>query len=98
PAGEGGPPMSQLPATTDPDNWIDRVERPSSLRRRFDNALAAFLEERSGELRADDLAGAYQLIHRFVLADGKRLRPLFCFWGAHSSLVPGDDEALVRAA
>lgn len=68
------------------------------LRDRFDVALAAFLHERSGDLGADDLAAAFDLIRGFVLADGKRLRPLFCYWGAHCAQRPGDDEALIRAA
>jgi len=68
------------------------------LRDRFDIALADFLEQRSGDLGADDLTAAFHLIRRFVLADGKRLRPLFCYWGAHCALEPGDDDALIRAA
>ncbi|MFD2768251.1 polyprenyl synthetase family protein [Micromonospora eburnea] len=50
------------------------------LRDRFDAALAAFLHERPG--RPDDgTRTLHAVLHRFVLSGGKRLRPLFCYWG-----------------
>ncbi|GAA4576545.1 polyprenyl synthetase family protein [Micromonospora coerulea] len=51
------------------------------LRARFDAELAAFLH-RQGPGRSDGVPGAvHAALHRFVLAGGKRLRPLFCYWG-----------------
>jgi len=70
----------------------------AGLRQRFDRALAGFLKQRSGDLCADDLTAAFHLIRRFVLADGKRLRPSFCYWGARCGRDPDDEDALIRAA
>ncbi|WP_089009847.1 polyprenyl synthetase family protein [Micromonospora viridifaciens] len=54
---------------------------PALLRDRFDAALAAFLDRRRPG-RSDDGTGAvHAVLRRFVLAGGKRLRPLFCYWG-----------------
>ncbi|WP_446216370.1 polyprenyl synthetase family protein [Micromonospora sp. IBHARD004] len=54
---------------------------PTLLRERFDAELAAFLHLR-GPGRSDGVPGAvHAALHRFVLAGGKRLRPLFCYWG-----------------
>lgn len=70
----------------------------AALRRRFDQALGTFLQQRAGDLDADDLTGTFDLIRRFVLSDGKRLRPAFCYWGAQCGRDPGDEDALIRAA
>ncbi|MDZ5443900.1 polyprenyl synthetase family protein [Micromonospora sp. 4G57] len=54
---------------------------PALLRARFDAELAAFLQRR-GPGRSDGVPGAvHAALRRFVLAGGKRLRPLFCYWG-----------------
>ncbi|MFI6132137.1 polyprenyl synthetase family protein [Micromonospora sp. NPDC051141] len=59
---------------------VDRTD-PALLRGRFDAALAAFLDARRPG-RPDDGTGAvHTALRRFVLAGGKRLRPLFCYWG-----------------
>lgn len=54
---------------------------PTLLRERFDAELAGFLDrQRPGW--SDGAPGAVlAVLHRFVLAGGKRLRPLFCYWG-----------------
>src|SRR3954451_9235231 len=85
-----------------------RPDRPTGdrgaaavLRRRFDRALSDFLRQRSGDLEAVDLAPTFDLIRRFVLSDGKRLRPAFCYWGARSGPAfadPAAEDALIRAA
>ncbi|MEU4422265.1 polyprenyl synthetase family protein [Actinoplanes sp. NPDC024001] len=53
----------------------------NALRARVDEALAAFFD-RQDQRRPDgaplDLVST---LHRFVLTGGKRLRPLFCYWG-----------------
>lgn len=50
----------------------------AELRRRCDVSLAAFLDRQ--QLRWPD-PSVFDTIRRFVLAGGKRLRPLFCYWG-----------------
>jgi geranylgeranyl diphosphate synthase type I len=43
------------------------------------------------------LAPLFEALRRFVLAGGKRLRPLFCFWGAVGAGVEPDRPTLVDA-
>ncbi|MBB5872632.1 geranylgeranyl diphosphate synthase type I [Allocatelliglobosispora scoriae] len=53
----------------------------TGLRGQFDDALAAFLDARAADW-PDTVPGPLpQLIRRFILAGGKRLRPSFCYWG-----------------
>ncbi|MBV1854901.1 polyprenyl synthetase family protein [Catellatospora tritici] len=89
------------------------LPEPPPLRQRFDTALARFLNHRADELGtienqtpdtpASGLTEAMTLIRRFVLADGKRLRPLFCYWGWRAAapereLDPAAEEAVISAA
>ncbi|MGC4791188.1 polyprenyl synthetase family protein [Micromonospora sp. DT178] len=53
----------------------------SGLRDRFDAALAAFLDRQGRDWPDGAPRGVFTALHRFVLAGGKRLRPLFCYWG-----------------
>ncbi|MFJ8582494.1 polyprenyl synthetase family protein [Micromonospora sp. NPDC093277] len=70
---------------------------PALLRDRFDAALAAFLRNRPG--RSDDgMRVVHPVLHRFVLADGKRLRPLFCYWGWRGFGGPDGGPIVVAAA
>ncbi|MDI1465548.1 polyprenyl synthetase family protein [Catellatospora sp. KI3] len=86
---------------------------PALLRQRFDAALALFLNRRAEEFGAVEaqtpgtpasgLTEAMSLIRRFVLADGKRLRPLFCYWGWRAAAPepgfdPRDEQAVISAA
>ncbi|MEQ4303680.1 polyprenyl synthetase family protein [Plantactinospora sp. B6F1] len=52
-----------------------------SLRKRFDAQLAAFLDRQDPDWPDGAPRGVFTTLHRFVLAGGKRLRPLFCYWG-----------------
>ncbi|MFE9652485.1 polyprenyl synthetase family protein [Micromonospora sp. NPDC006431] len=71
---------------------------PALLRDRFDAALAAFLRERRPG-RSDDGTGAvHAVLRRFVLAGGKRLRPLFCYWGWRGFGGPDGAPIVVAAA
>ncbi|GAA3764793.1 polyprenyl synthetase family protein [Micromonospora maritima] len=71
---------------------------PALLRGRFDAALAAFLDAR-GPGRPDDGTGAVHAeVRRFVLAGGKRLRPLFCYWGWRGFGGPDGRPIVVAAA
>jgi len=71
---------------------------PALLRDRFDAALAAFLRERQpGRSDDDGTQAVHAVLHRFVLAGGKRLRPLFCYWGWRGSGGP-DNAPIVAAA
>ena len=54
---------------------------PALLRERVDAALTAFLRRRIPARPDDGTAAVHAELRRFVLAGGKRLRPLFCYWG-----------------
>ncbi|MEE6311015.1 polyprenyl synthetase family protein [Plantactinospora veratri] len=51
------------------------------LRKRFDAQLVAFLDRQDPDWPDGAPRGVFTTLHRFVLAGGKRLRPLFCYWG-----------------
>ncbi|MFF5171715.1 polyprenyl synthetase family protein [Micromonospora sp. NPDC000089] len=53
----------------------------SGLRERFDAELAAFLDRQGPDWPDGAPRGVFAALHRFVLTGGKRLRPLFCYWG-----------------
>lgn len=53
----------------------------AELRARFDAELAAFLDRQDPDWPDGAPRGVFTTLHRFVLAGGKRLRPLFCYWG-----------------
>ncbi|GIJ21108.1 polyprenyl synthetase family protein [Micromonospora lutea] len=53
----------------------------AGLRARFDAELTAFLDRQDPDWPDGAPRGVFTTLHRFVLAGGKRLRPLFCYWG-----------------
>ncbi|MEV4756480.1 polyprenyl synthetase family protein [Micromonospora sp. NPDC049559] len=53
----------------------------AGLRSRFDAELANFLDRQDPDWPDGAPRGVFRTLHRFVLAGGKRLRPLFCYWG-----------------
>ena len=67
-----------------------------TLRRRIDGVLLEFLDTRRSEL--DESAVLFDEVERIVGAGGKRVRPLFCYWGYRSSGAPDDDRIVVAAA
>jgi geranylgeranyl diphosphate synthase type I len=70
-----------------------------SVRRRVDEALASFLQERRETMAtiAPEAAEMMDELRRIVAAGGKRIRPAFCYWGYRAA--GGDDgEPIVRAA
>ncbi|GAA1152429.1 geranylgeranyl diphosphate synthase type I [Kitasatospora gansuensis] len=72
--------------------------RDSELKARIDQVLSAFVEQEAGLLVAIDAQlkpVADQL--RTAVADGKRLRAAFAYWGWRAAGQP-DSEAMVRAA
>ncbi|MDQ1705916.1 MAG: geranylgeranyl diphosphate synthase, type [Frankiaceae bacterium] len=71
----------------------------TGLRVRFDKALQEFLRGAMPALAgiADDLGPLAEATEAFVLDGGKRLRPLFCYWG-YRATGAGDDERIVAAA
>ncbi|WP_433386945.1 polyprenyl synthetase family protein [Micromonospora sp. KLBMP9576] len=68
----------------------------SGLRARFDGALAEFLDRRGRDWPDGVSRGLFTALHRFVLARGKRIRPLFCYWGWRGA--GGADEAPIVVA
>lgn len=68
---------------------------PGELRARVDAALGAFLDRQRRSWPAPE---AGQVLRRFILARGKRLRPAFCYWGWRGAGAPDRDEVIVAAA
>jgi geranylgeranyl diphosphate synthase type I len=71
---------------------------PTLPRERFDAALAAFLRERWPDRPDDGMTAVHAVLRRFVLAGGKRLRPLFCYWGWRGFGGPDGQPIVVAAA
>jgi geranylgeranyl diphosphate synthase, type I len=68
---------------------------------RVERTLRAFLAERATALATvdADLAPVAEIAHRFVLDGGKRLRPLFAYWGWRTVRDrDADDSAVLNAA
>ena len=65
----------------------------------MEKALAEFLDEATPPLMrvAEELDPLGNAARAFVLQGGKRLRPLFCYWG-YRATGAGDGEEIVRAA
>lgn len=69
------------------------------MRRRVDAVLGSFLSEQRALLAGlgPEAAEPLDEIDRVIGAGGKRLRPLFCYWG-YLAAGRDDDEAIVKAA
>ncbi|MFG1926693.1 polyprenyl synthetase family protein [Cryptosporangium sp. NPDC048952] len=86
---------------------VQRTARPTSrskfssadVRARVGLALEDFLADYTEVLArvGDELSDLDGPLQASVLAGGKRLRPLFAYWGARAAGAP-DDESLIRAA
>ncbi|WP_084702048.1 polyprenyl synthetase family protein [Cryptosporangium arvum] len=86
---------------------VQSTARPASrlkvtsvdVRARVGLALEAFLADYAAVLGrvGDELSDLEAPLQASVLAGGKRLRPLFAYWGARAAGA-SDDEALIRAA
>ena len=70
-----------------------------AIRSRVDAVLDAFLGEQRSALEGlgPEALEPYDELARVVRAGGKRLRPLFCFWG-YRAAGRDDDEPIVKAA
>ncbi|MFG3280555.1 polyprenyl synthetase family protein [Streptomyces sp. NPDC048111] len=71
---------------------------PAAFKVRVDEVLRGFVAEEAGRLAAiDPLLGPVAEQVESAVADGKRLRAAFCYWGWRAVGQP-DSDALVRAA
>ena len=70
-----------------------------AIRSRVDAILEAFMAEQRSLLEGlgPEAVEPYDELSRVIGAGGKRLRPLFCYWG-YRSAGRDDDERIVRAA
>jgi geranylgeranyl diphosphate synthase type I len=68
------------------------------LRKRFDNELAAFIGRQDPDWPDGAPRGVLATLRRFVLAGGKRLRPMFCYWGWRGAGGLDRSEVVVAAA
>ena len=69
------------------------------IKEQVDAALATFLQGQRAELTdvGADLGSVSTSVERFLLVGGKRVRPLFCYWGARGAGM-ADSAELVTAA
>ena len=75
----------------------DRWE-PAAFKARVDEVLRRFVAQEADEFAAiDPILGAVAEQLEAAVADGKRLRAAFCYWGWRAAGQP-DSDALVRAA
>ena len=90
-------PDTMRPMTSVRETTIGET-RVADVRARVDAALARFLTERRSSLtEADEAVELIDELRRVVDAGGKRLRPLFCYWGFRGG--GGEDGAgIVEAA
>lgn len=68
------------------------------LRARCDAELAAYLDRQDPGWPDGAPRGVFDTLRRFVLAGGKRLRPMFCYWGWRGAGRPDCREIVAAAA
>ncbi len=71
---------------------------PDSLARRCEDALVGYLDGQRPQWPEGTPHGVLDAVRRFVLADGKRLRPMFCYWGWRGAGCPDGPEIIAAAA
>ncbi|MGW6640175.1 polyprenyl synthetase family protein [Streptomyces cyaneofuscatus] len=85
--------MAVAVTVTVPEGW-----EPGAFKARVDQVLHRFAAEEAGQLTAiDSSLGPVADAVETAVADGKRLRAAFCYWGWRAAGQP-DSDALVRAA
>jgi geranylgeranyl diphosphate synthase, type I len=68
------------------------------LARRCEEALIGYLDRQRPHWPDGTPHGVLDAVRRFVLADGKRLRPIFCYWGWRGAGRPDRPEIITAAA
>jgi geranylgeranyl diphosphate synthase type I len=68
------------------------------LARRCEQALVAYLDRQRPLWPEGTPLGVLDAVRRFVLADGKRLRPRFCYWGWRGAGGPDRPEIITAAS
>jgi geranylgeranyl diphosphate synthase, type I len=69
-----------------------------SLARRCEDALIGYLDRQRPLWPDGTPHGVLDAVRRFVLADGKRLRPMFCYWGWRGAGRPDGAEIITAAS
>ncbi|GAA3337376.1 polyprenyl synthetase family protein [Amorphoplanes nipponensis] len=70
----------------------------AELARRCESALVAYLDRQRPHWPDGTPAGVLDAVRRFVLSGGKRLRPMFCYWGWRGAGQPDTPQIVVAAA
>ena len=68
------------------------------LARRCEKALVGYLDRQRPHWPDGTPHGVLDAVRRFVLADGKRLRPMFCYWGWRGAGQPDGPEIITAGA
>ncbi|HEX5540382.1 MAG TPA: polyprenyl synthetase family protein [Micromonospora sp.] len=77
---------------------VARESDAEQLAARFDEELAAFLDRQDPGWPDGAPRGVFETLRHFVLAGGKRLRPMFCYWGWRGAGQPDRPEIIAVAA
>lgn len=67
------------------------LEEHAAVRTQIEDKLRSFLDDKVGQVTNAETRGVLQQLRDFALGSGKRMRPLFCYWGWRGAL--GDDRA-----
>ena len=70
----------------------------AELARRCETALVAYLDRQRPHWPDGTPAGVLDAVRRFVLSGGKRLRPMFCYWGWRGAGQPDTPQIVIAAA
>lgn len=70
----------------------------SALRRACDAALEVFLDGKARSAERPEVPGLVEVLHEFVFAGGKRIRPVLCVCGWRAAGGAGDGRAVLQVA
>jgi geranylgeranyl diphosphate synthase type I len=79
---------------------VDIAAAPAAaeLRERIGAVLAGFIDRQRSTWPEQTPESVIATLRRFVLAGGKRLRPMFCYWGWRGAGGPDNDHVVAAAA
>ncbi len=77
----------------------EATDSQAELRARIDDFLDAWLRERIDREAQPQVREALRFVHAFTMRGGKRVRPLFCYWGWRGAGgAPADPDVVAAAA
>lgn len=77
---------------------IDEFTASAAIASQVNGHLDAFLQERIAAESQSEVRDALGMLHTFTLNGGKRIRPLFCYWGWRGACGAADDTDIIAVA